>query len=110
MHYWQLVVQSDFLVELMDRPSTRQTVLAIVTSSFVRITRTVTRLALAEMTAALALFLLASRLMPRNWRASQIGARPGKAFSPRPPVKTSVSNPPRAAAKAPIHFFAWKQK
>jgi hypothetical protein len=28
------------------------------------------------------------------------------AFSPMPPVKTRVSNPPRAAAKAPIHFFA----
>ena len=30
----------------------------------------------------------------------------GGAFSPMPPAKTSVSNPPSAAAKEPIHFFA----
>ena len=27
-------------------------------------------------------------------------------FSPMPPANTSVSRPPRAAVKAPIHFFA----
>src|ERR1019366_459031 len=94
---------------LAESPSTRQTVLAIVTSSSVRITRTVTRLGRGEMTGALVSFFLASSRMPRNSRPSQIRARTGKAFSPIPPVKTSVSNPPRAAAKPPIHFFTWQQ-
>jgi hypothetical protein len=45
--------------------------------------------------------------MPRWPSPSHTRARTGAAFSPMPPAKTSVSSPPSAAAKAPIHFFVW---
>src|ERR1022692_1277811 len=89
------------------KPSAPMVNPAITDSSSVRMTRTVTRPASLEITGALRAFRSSRSSMPRNWSPSQIRARMGAAFSPIPPAKTSVSKPPRAAAYAPIHFFAW---
>jgi len=72
----------------------RQTVLAIISSSSVRMTRTTTRLAAAEIMPSLAAFRFSSSSIPRNPRPSQAQARTAGAFSPMPPAKTSVSSPP----------------
>ena len=63
-------------------PSTAYTWRAMVTSSSVGITRTVTD--------------------PRWPSPSQIAARTSGEFAPMPPEKTIVSRPPNAAAIAPI--------
>ena len=67
---------------------------------------TATRLASVEITSACAALRDSSSSTPRKPRPSQIRARTSGAFSPIPPANTSVSTPPSAAAKAPIHFFA----
>ena len=87
-------------------PSTRHTERAIICSSSVRMTRTATRLASVEITPAVSALRDSCSAMPRKPSPSQMRARTSGAFSPMPPAKTSVSNPPSAAAKAPIHFFA----
>ena len=51
-------------------------------------------------------FAASSISMPRNRRSRQMRSRMAGAFSPMPPANTSVSSPPSAAAKAPIHFLA----
>ena len=84
----------------------RKTERAIISSSSVRMTRTVTRLEFLEITAAVFALRDLSSSMPRKFSPSQMRARTTGAFSPMPPAKTSVSNPPSAAAKEPIHFFA----
>ncbi len=76
-------------------------------SSSVRMTRTATRPAAVEITPSFAAFRFSSSSIPRNPSPSQIRARTVGAFSPMPPANTSVSSPPSAAAKAPIHFLAW---
>jgi len=80
--------------------------LAIMSSSSVRMTRTATRLAAAEITHSFAAFRFSSSSIPRNPSPSQTRARTVGAFSPMPPVSTSVSSPPNAAENAPIHFLA----
>src|ERR1051326_6687964 len=84
---------------------TRQTDLAIINSSSVRMTRTMTRLASAEMTSECDALRDWFSSKPRKPSPSQMRARTGAAFSPMPPAKTSVSSPPRTAAYAPIHFL-----
>src|SRR5262249_36520272 len=71
---------------------------AIIRSSLVRITRTVQALPGPEMICACAVFLSASRPMPRYANPAQTSQRTAAAFSPIPPVKTSVSRPPSTAA------------
>ena len=88
------------------RLRTRLTDLAIISSSSVRMTRAATRPRSVEITAAFSALRASSSSMPRKLSPSQMRARTSGAFSPMPPAKTSVSNPPRAAAKEPIHFFA----
>ena len=56
--------------------------------------------------AAAAVFLAPFSLRPRNSRPPQIRARTSGAFSPMPPAKTSVSNPPSVPAMPQIHFLA----
>src|SRR5271157_4543833 len=89
------------------KPRTRQTVLAIMLSSTVRMTRTATRLAAVEITPSFVAFRFSSSSIPRNPSPSQMRARTVGAFSPMPPANTSVSSPPNAAANAPIHFLTW---
>src|SRR4030042_927658 len=96
-----------FILLFQSRPSTRQTVLAIMYSSSLRMTRTVTRLAAAEITASFAEFCFSSRSIPRNPIPCKIRARTSGAFSPIPPLNTNVSTPPSTAANAPIHFLTW---
>ena len=84
-----------------------KTDLAIISSSSVRMTRTVTRLEFLEITAAVFALRGLSSSMPRKFNPPQMRARTTGAFSPMPPAKTRVSNPPSAAAKESIHFFAW---
>ena len=84
----------------------RRTERAIISSSSVRMTRTGTRLEFLEITAAVFALRDLSSSMPRKFNPSQMRARTMGAFSPMPPAKTSVSKPPSAAAKEPIHFFA----
>ena len=67
-------------------------------SSSVRMTRTVTRPASGEISGAFSALRVWSSSMPRKPSPSQIRSRTGGAFSPMPPAKTSVSNPPSAAA------------
>jgi hypothetical protein len=74
-------------------------------SSSVGITRTITRLVADEITPSLAAFRGSSNSMPRKANPAQTRCRIGGAFSPIPPENTNVSNPPIAAAKAPIHFL-----
>ena len=53
--------------------------------------------------------LCVAPLVQFNAEEAELIADPSRtsgAFSPIPPVKTSVSNPPSAAAKEPIHFLA----
>src|SRR5690625_481433 len=69
----------------------------IINSSFVRMTRTLTRLSSAEMIAACSAFWDASNSRPRKSRPSQMRARMEAWFSPMPPEKTSVSSPPSTA-------------
>src|ERR1051326_279732 len=87
------------------RLRTRVTDLAIIASSLVRMTRTLTRPASAEISGAFFALRFLSSSMPRKPSSLQILSRLSGAFSPMPPAKTSVSNPPSAAAKEPIHFF-----
>ena len=75
------------------------------TSSSVRMTRTWTRLPSAEMTGSPAVLRISSNAMPRKFSPSQMRERTTEEFSPMPPVNTSVSTPPRAAANAPMHFL-----
>ena len=75
-------------------------------SSSVRMTRTVTRPVGVEITAAFVALRGLLNSIPRKRSPSQMRVRISGAFSPMPPAKTSVSNPPSAAAKEPIHFFA----
>ena len=75
-------------------------------SSSVRMTRTFTRPASREISGALFALRPWCSVMPRKPSPSQIRSRMPGAFSPMPPAKTSVSIPPSAAAKEPIHFFA----
>src|SRR5438067_839145 len=84
----------------------RQTERAIISSSSVRMMRTVTRPVCAEITGAFSAFLASFTSMPRKPSPSQMRVRMVGVFSPMPPAKTSVSNPPSAAAKAPIRFRA----
>jgi len=76
-------------------------------SSSVRMTRSLTRPASDEISGAFSALRFWSSSMPRKSSPSQIRSRTRGAFSPMPPANTSVSNPPNAAAKAPIHFLAW---
>jgi hypothetical protein len=85
----------------------RQTDFAIISSSSVRITRTVARLASVEITAAFVALRDAFSSMPRKPSPSHFRERMGGQFSPMPAKKTSVSTPLSAAAKAPSHFFVW---
>src|ERR1700730_15617203 len=87
------------------RLRTRGTVRAIMSSSSVRMTRTVARLTSAEITPAVAALRDSFSSMPRKLSPSQMRARTSGAFSPMPPAKTSVSNPPTAAAKDPFPFL-----
>ena len=80
--------------------------LAIMSSSSVRMTRTLTRPASGEISGAFFALRFWFSSMPRKPSPSQIRSRMSGAFSPMPPAKTSVSNPPSAAAKEPIHFLA----
>src|ERR1035437_3422519 len=88
------------------RLRTRVTDLAIMSSSSVRMTRTLTRPSSGEMSGALVALRFRCSSTPRKPRSWQIRSRMSGACSPMPPAKTSVSNPPSAAAKEPIHFFA----
>jgi hypothetical protein len=83
------------------RPRTRQTVLAIMSSSFVRMTRTATRQVAVEITAAFAAFSSSLGSMPRNPSPSQIRARTTGAFSPMPPGNTGVSSSLNSALQNP---------
>ena len=73
---------------------------AIISSSLVGMTQTVTLESSAEMMASLprVLFFSGSSLTPRNSRPSQMRARMEAEFSPTPAVNTRQSSPPRAAA------------
>lgn len=81
--------------------------LAIMSSSSVRMTRTLTRPESGEISGAF--FALRFRLssMPMKPSPLQIRSLMIGAFSPMPAAKTSVSTPPSAAVKEPIHFLAW---
>src|SRR5438552_5124123 len=70
-----------------------KTLFAIINSSSVGMTRTVTRLAFVEITSASVAFCFWSSSTPRNSRLSQMQARMTGAFSSMPPVNTSVSSP-----------------
>src|SRR5581483_4595189 len=74
------------------------TACAIMSSSFVRMTRTRVGASSREIKGAEASLRWASRRMPKNPRPSQIRARISGAFSPMPPANASRSKPPRAAA------------
>ena len=70
---------------------------AIISSSLVGMTQTVTLESAAEMIASSprVLFFSGSSLMPRYSRPSQMEARIVAEFSPPPAVKTRQSRPPR---------------
>ena len=80
--------------------------LAIISSSFVGITHTDTRLSAAEMRAPFGPGSSRSSATPTQAEASQIRRRISAEFSPMPPVNTSASMPPSAAVSAPISFAA----
>ena len=80
--------------------------LAIMSSSSVGMTRTATRAPSVEISGAFFVLRRTFNSMPRKPSPSQMRVRMSGAFSPMPPAKTSVSNPPIAAAKELIYFFA----
>src|SRR5262249_19192939 len=84
-----------------------RTVRAITISWSVGMTRTKMPLGLFDITAACVSFDGSSRATFRDCRRLQISRRMTAERSPIPPLKTSVSSPPRAAVKAPIHFATW---
>src|SRR6185369_715770 len=102
-----IVMERRFQDETFPARMSAHRVRAICNSSSVRITRTVTLLLIRVITGAEALFDTGSSSIPRYFRSRQILARIGAEFSPIPPENTRVSNPPRAALSAPIHFRAW---
>jgi len=82
------------------------TIFAIIDSSFVCITRTVTLAVAKEIISPLVLFFVLSISIPKNWSPWQILSRTSGMCSPIPPENIKVSTPPRAALKEPIHFLA----
>ena len=76
----------------------RAAALAIINSSSVRMTRTLTGPWSVEIRSAQEAFRPSSRAIPRNPSPAQIRRRISGACSPIPPANTSVSIPPSAAA------------
>src|SRR5690606_15500322 len=74
---------------------------AIKTSSSVCTTSTATGLPGSLITGPPAAFAASSNLTPRNPRPSSAAARVAASFCPTPPVNTTASRPPIAAAYAP---------
>ena len=74
---------------------------AIIRSSFVAITHPVTRPPAPLRRGPPRVFAASSSSSPNHAASRQTRARIAAAFSPIPPVKTSASSPPRAAASEP---------
>jgi len=71
---------------------------AIISSSSVRMTRTVTRLEFFEITAGSLRVARHIQFDAKKFQALADAGTDDGEFSPMPPAKTSVSNPPSAAA------------
>src|SRR5690606_28259368 len=83
------------------RRATSTACAAIMTSSSVSSTSTATRLSGALASGPPAAFAAGSSSIPRKPRPSSAAARVAGSFSPTPPVNTTASRPPIAAAYAP---------
>ena len=79
----------------------RRVCLAIINSSFVGTTQAATRLSGRLMRGTPASLAAASNSSPSHAASRQTRARIAAEFSPMPPVNTSASSPPRAAAREP---------